>query len=86
MDTNDINSGAVESRIREILNSVNGLRPGNASSNDSNVVLAETERIFKMSSYFTEPALSSDNGEDSGPGFVLDVNALVEINVRNTKS
>lgn len=79
MHTNDIDSGTLKGRVREVLDSISALGTRDTASNDGDIVLAETKRVFEVSGDFTEPSLSCNNGPNARPRFILEIYALLEV-------
>ena len=79
MNTNYIDSWAVECRVGKVLTSTNTLRTGDTTSDDGDTAFSQTDGIFQMGCDVTKPGLSGNNGRYAGPGFILDINSLNEI-------
>jgi hypothetical protein len=79
MNSNHINSWAVEGRVGKVLTSTNALGTGNTASDDSDTAFSQTNGLFEMGCNVTKPGLSCDDGRYAGPGLILDIDSLNKI-------
>lgn len=79
MDTNDINSRALEHACGEVFSTTDCLSAGDSTTNYGDVGSIKIDREFEMICNFTEPGFASRNGPDTTEWLILEVNALLMI-------
>jgi hypothetical protein len=76
MDTDDIDSFTLKDAVREVLDTIYFLGPGDTTTDDGDVGVVETNSELEVICDVAEPGFASGNGPYATEGLVLKIDAL----------
>lgn len=76
MDTDDVDCIAFHCTVREVLNTIHGLRPRDAAANDSNIGIVQAKVEFEVRGDVTYPTFAGWDRPYSAKRLILKIDTL----------